>query len=148
MGALLAPNPMFRAWDNNNNPLVGGQLFIYQAGTTTPVATYTDSTAGTPNPNPVVLNARGEAPIWLSPTQAYKFVLEDANGNTIWTEDQIISPAPVAVGNMTDEKGSGGTPGFAANVDFTPNVTTTLPLSQNYGSASNLWVSFDDAEQG
>jgi hypothetical protein len=149
MGALLAPNPIFRAWDNNNNPLVGGQVWTYQAGTTTPAATYTDSTAGTANPNPVPLNARGEAAIWLLPTQAYKFVLEDANGNLIWTEDQITSPAPVAVGNMTDEKGSNGQPGFsAANGDFTPGTTMSLTLSKNYGSASNLWVAFDAAEQG
>lgn len=147
MGALLAPAPVMRFYDNNNFPLAGGQLYTYQAGTTTPAATYTDSTAITQNPNPVVMNARGEASVWLSPTQAYKFVLKDASGNTIWTADQITSPAPVAVGNMTDEKGSGGTFGFAANVDFTPNVTTTLTLSTNYGSASNLWVAFDDAEQ-
>jgi len=148
MGALLAPAPVMRFYDNNNFPLAGGQLFTYQAGTATPAATYTDSTAGTPNPNPVVMNARGEAAVWLSPTQAYKFVLKDASGNTIWTADQITSPAPVAVGNMTDEKGSDGTPGFKAGADFTPGTTTSLALSNNYGSAANLWVAFDAADQG
>lgn len=148
MGALLAPDPMFRAYDNNNNPLAGGQLYTYQAGTTTPAATYTDSTGNTPNSNPVVLNARGEAPVWLSPTQAYKVVLKDSNGNTIWTVDQVTSPAPVAIGNMTDEKGSGGAVGFVAGVDFVDGTTTTLTLSQNYGSSANLWVAFDAAEQG
>lgn len=137
-----------RFYDNNNNPLSGGQLFTYQAGTTTPVATFTDSTASTANTNPVILNARGEAPVWLLPAQTYKFVLQDANGNTIWTCDQITSPSPVAVGNMHDELGSGGTPGFAANVDFTPGTTTFLTLSANYGTAGNLWVAFDGAEQG
>ncbi|MGG1948966.1 hypothetical protein AB1286_29870 [Trinickia sp. NRRL B-1857] len=148
MGALLAPDPMFRAYDNNNNPLAGGQLYTYQAGTTTPATTYTDSTAGTSNSNPVVLNARGEAPVWLSPTQAYKLVLKDANGNTIWTVDQVTSPAPVAVGNMTDELGSDGNPGFKTGADFTPGTTTSLTLSQNYGTAANIWVAFDAAEQG
>jgi hypothetical protein len=148
MGALLSPVPVMRFYDNNNNPLAGGQLFTYQAGTTTPVATYTDSTASTANTNPIILNARGEAPVWLLPAQAYKFVLEDANGNTIWTCDQITSPAPVAVGNMHDELGSGGAPGFAANVDFTPGTTTTLTLSQGYGASANIWVAFDGAEQG
>lgn len=148
MSALLSPTPVMRFYDNNNNPLAGGQLWTYQAGTTTPVATYTDSTASTQNTNPIILNARGEAPVWLSPVQAYKFVLQDANGNTIWTADQITSPAPVAVGNMTDEKGSGGQVGFVAGVDFTAGVSTTLTLSQNYGSASNLWIAFDAAEQG
>ena len=148
MGASLAPDPILRFYDNNNFPLAGGQLYTYQAGTTTPAVTYTDSTAITPNPNPVVMNARGEAPVWLSPTQAYKFVLKDASGNTIWTADQITASSPVAVGNMTDEKGAGGTPGFVAGVDFTPGTTTSLTLSTNYGSASNLWVAFDAAEQG
>ncbi|MCP3709721.1 glycoside hydrolase family 55 protein [Paraburkholderia sp. CNPSo 3274] len=148
MSALLSPTPVMRFYDNNNNPLAGGQLYTYQAGTTTPTTTYTDATAGTPNSNPIILNARGEAPVWLSPVQAYKFVLEDANGNTIWTADQITSPAPVAVGNMTDEKGSGGQIGFVNGVDFTAGTSLTLTLSQNYGSSSNLWVAFDAAEQG
>ena len=139
---------MQRFYDNNNNPLVGGQLFTYQAGTTTPAATYTDSTGGTPNTNPVIMNARGEASVWLSAIQAYKFVLEDASGNVIWTEDNIIAPAPVAVGGMTDELGLGGTPGFAAGVDFVAGSTTTLTLSKIYGSTANLWIHFDAAEQG
>lgn len=147
MAVQLSPLAVQRFYDNNNNPLAGGQLFTYQAGTTTPVATYTDSTSTTSNPNPVILNARGEAPVWLLPSQAYKFVLCDANGNTIWTCDHITSPAPVAVGNMTDEKGSGGTIGFASGVDFTGGSTTSLTLSQSYGSASNIWVDFDGAAQ-
>lgn len=148
MSVQLSPLAVQRFYDNNNNPLVGGQLFTYQAGTTTPQATYTDSTGSTSNPNPVIMNARGEAPVWLSPTQSYKLVLCDAAGNIIWTCDNVTSPAPVAVGNMTDEKGSGGTVGFAAGVDFTAGTTTSLTLSTNYYSASNLWVAFDGAEQG
>jgi hypothetical protein len=88
----LAPFPVFRAWDNNGNPLASGQLYTYAAGTSTPLATYTDNTAGTPNTNPVILNARGEANVWLTPGQYYKFVLQDSLGNTIWTVDQISAP--------------------------------------------------------
>ena len=47
-----------------------------------------------------------------------------------------------------DELGSGGTPGFASGVDFVPGTTTTLTLSQSYGAASNLFVTFDSAWQG
>jgi hypothetical protein len=89
--AFLAPNAQFRSWDNSGAPLVGGQLFTYAAGTTTPIATYTDSTAGTPNTNPVILNARGEAQVWLLPNVGYKFVLQSASGNPIWTVDQIFN---------------------------------------------------------
>lgn len=89
---LLSPLPVQRFYDNNNNPLVGGQLFSYVAGTSTPQATYTDSTGGTANTNPVILNSRGEANVWIIPGQAYKFVLEDSLNNVIWTTDQVSIP--------------------------------------------------------
>lgn len=60
----------------------------------------------------------------------------------------ITSSSSPAIANLTDEKGSGGTPGFAAGVDFTAGTTTSLTLSQAYGSAANLWIAFDADEQG
>jgi len=89
MTAQLAPSAVFRSWDNLGLPLVGGKLNTYAAGTTNPQATYTDSTQGTPNTNPVILNFRGEAFVWLDPALTYKFVLTDAFNNLIWTEDNI-----------------------------------------------------------
>ncbi len=74
----LSPTPMQRFVDSNGNALVGGLLFTYQAGTTTKFPTYTDSTGNVQNTNPIVLNQRGEASIWLSPLQSYKFVLSPA----------------------------------------------------------------------
>lgn len=49
---------------------------------------------------------------------------------------------------FTDELGSGGTPGFAAGVDFTAGTTTSLTLSKSYRKADNLWVAFDASSQG
>ena len=77
MSASLSSVPKLQFFDANGNPLVGGKLFTYAAGTTTPLATYTDSSAGTPNTNPIILNARGEANVWLDNT-TYKFVLKTA----------------------------------------------------------------------
>jgi hypothetical protein len=82
--------PVFRAFDANGNPLAGGKLYSYAAGTTTPLATYPDATGGTPNTNPVELDANGEANVWLGP-DAYKFVLQDATGAVLWTVDGIKS---------------------------------------------------------
>lgn len=89
--AILSPLLKQRFMSDNNLPLYQGQLWTYSAGTTTPVATYTDSTAGTENTNPIVLDARGECNCWVTPNIAYKFVLKDANGNTIWTIDDVIN---------------------------------------------------------
>lgn len=94
MTALLAPPPKLRFVDSNGNALAGGLLFSYAAGTTTKQATYTDSTGLTPNPNPIVLDARGECSVWLAPGQFYKFVLSPATDTDpptapIWTADNI-----------------------------------------------------------
>lgn len=89
MTAQLAPTPIQKFFDNNGNPLFNGKLYSYVAGTSTPQATYTDSTMGTQNTNPVILNARGEANVWLDTTLSYKLVLQEANGTQIWAVDNI-----------------------------------------------------------
>jgi len=58
--AVLAPQPKAQFFDANGSPLVGGKVYTYAAGTTTPLATYTDASAATPNTNPVILDSRGE----------------------------------------------------------------------------------------
>jgi hypothetical protein len=89
--AVLAPYTEQQFFATNGTPLAGGLLTTYAAGTTTPIATYTDSTGGTPNANPIVLNAFGRASIWLSPNVLYKFALTDSAGNVIpgWPVDNI-----------------------------------------------------------
>ena len=89
MTTQLSPPPVFRAVDNSGNSLVGGLLYTYAAGTSTPQATYVDSTQTTQNTNPVVLNARGEANVWLSTSLIYKLILQDAAANQIWAIDNV-----------------------------------------------------------
>ena len=80
----------FRGETDAGLPLVGGLLYTYASGTTTPKAAYTYSTLGTATTNPVVLNARGESQIWLG-TGAYSLKLTDAGGTTIWTADGVAA---------------------------------------------------------
>jgi hypothetical protein len=94
--ALSSPLPIQHFTDNNGNALTGGKLFTYAAGTTTKLATFTDATATTSNTNPIILNTRGEANVWLSPNTAYKFVLSpstdtDPPTNSFWTVDNLVS---------------------------------------------------------
>lgn len=88
MSALLAPVLKQRFFDVNGVPLAGGQLFSYIAGTTTPQSTYTDNTASVPNTNPTILDANGQANVWLG-SGTYKFILEDANNAVQWTVDNV-----------------------------------------------------------
>ena len=100
--ASLAPYLVQRFQDNNNNPLVGGLLYSYMAGTNTPQVTYTDTTAATPNTNPIVMNARGECGVYIKPNVSYKFSLTDSLGNVIWTVDNIVNTALTTLYGGTD----------------------------------------------
>lgn len=81
--------------DNNGSPLSGGLLYTYQAGTTTPQATYTSNTGVTANTNPIVLDSGGrvQGEIWLTQGQAYKFVLKTSAGVTLGTYDNVPGAA-------------------------------------------------------
>jgi hypothetical protein len=86
----LLPFPRFRAFDANGLPLAGGLLNTYAAGTTTPLATYTNQGGTTANVNPVVLDSSGYADVWLS-NSSYKFVLTDSLSNVLWTVDNVAA---------------------------------------------------------
>ena len=91
MPTTLIPNPVMQFFDANGNPLVGGKLFTYAAGTTTPQATFTDYNGGTANTNPVILNSRGEAAVWCGANRYY-MVLKDSDNVEIWTADNVNGP--------------------------------------------------------
>jgi hypothetical protein len=106
----LSPLPIQKFFDNNGRPLVHGLLFTYEAGTTTKIATYKDSSGGTPNTNPIVLDFRGECRLWIDAQQSYKFVLAPRNDsdpptNPIWSVDNITA-APQAFDNAAVDTGS------------------------------------------
>lgn len=88
----LTPSPKMQFFDANGNPLVGGKLYTYSAGTVTPLATYTDSTGASANTNPIILDSRGEANVWLG-SASYKMVLKDSTDALIWTVDNILGNA-------------------------------------------------------
>jgi hypothetical protein len=78
-------------FDNNGLPLNGGLLYTYQAGSTTPLTTYTDNAGTIANTNPIVMNTSGRLAneIWLSYGYNYKFVLQTSSGTTIGTYDNL-----------------------------------------------------------
>jgi hypothetical protein len=91
----------FQFFSNDGLPLAGGKIQTYQAGSTTPLTTYTDSSGLIANTNPIILGTSGRPPsdIWLSEGFFYKFVLSDANDVVIQTYDNlygIINATPPA----------------------------------------------------
>lgn len=140
MSALgqVAPVARQREFSGLGVVLPGAKLYTYIAGTpSTPLATYNnaDLAAGHENTNPVVADSGGLfGPIYLLLGRAYKFLLTDTDGNTIWSQDYVTDgSASAAVTGLAGEDlaadsvaylsdGSGGkTPGswYLADADFT-----------------------------
>ena len=89
MTAALTPVPKIQFFADDGTPLVGGKLYTYAAGTTTPLATYTTYAGTVANTNPVILDSRGEANVWLTSGVLYKLALYDADNALIWTVDNV-----------------------------------------------------------
>ena len=98
-------------FDNNGNPLSGGKLYTYAAGTTTPLASYTTSAGNVPHTNPIIFDSAGRVPggqIWLTDGSVnYKFLLETSFSVLVGTFDNI--PATLS--------------GSAANIVYLPAGT-------------------------
>jgi len=124
MTTQLSPTPIFKGFANDGTPLAYGLLYSYAAGTTTPQATYIDSTQTTPNTNPIVLNARGECALWLVPSLSYKLNLTDRQGNEIsgYPVDNIIIGTPLPIDSLN------------VHYDITPQETLSgsTPVNYNY----------------
>ena len=91
----------FQFFNNDGLPLNAGKLYTYQAGSTTPLSTFTDSSGLVANTNPIILGTDGRPPstIWLTEGFFYKFVLATSSNVTIQTYDNlygIIGATPPA----------------------------------------------------
>lgn len=127
--STIIPSPQIREffYDINGEPLVGGKLYSYKAGTNEPKSTYTDSSGLFENTNPVILDDAGSAQIFIitndvtygQTADAYKFILEDSLGNLLWTVDNIQSlkgvqgtpGGPPGIQGIQGIQGNDGVPG-------------------------------------
>jgi hypothetical protein len=121
--AVLSPSPKAQFLDASGNPLVGGKVYTYAAGTTTPLATFTTGAGTVANTNPVILDSRGEANIWYSNGTSYKVALTDSADALIWTVDNIATIGSLAFQNANAVAITGGTIG--SGVTFNGNTTGT-----------------------
>jgi hypothetical protein len=92
MAQFLAPIINESQLDDNGEPLTGGFIYVYLAGSSTPAATTSDKAGGVPNAYPIVLDTLGlneQGAVWLTGGASYKFVIKDAAGATLRTIDNV-----------------------------------------------------------
>ena len=127
----LTPTPKQQIFGTDGTPLVGGKIYTYSAGTTTPLATYTDSGGLTANTNPIILNSLGQADIWLTVLTSYKFSVYTSANVLLYTVDNIAAPvdyltfaSPPPIGNTTPNTGAFTTLTATTGTITTVNATT------------------------
>jgi hypothetical protein len=105
---VLSPIPQFVSYLPNGSPNAFGCVFTYASNTTTPLASYTDSTGATQNANPVVLSAGGNANIWLAAGSsytikvvAYSGAVNCVGGSTVYVVNGIGGGGSVLTTNVT-----------------------------------------------
>lgn len=114
-------NSKVQFFDNSGSPCAGCLLSTFAAGTTTPLATYSESTGTTPNAQPIVLDSAGRATIYLT-SASYKFVLKTALSATLWTQDSVSWATPLSTFSGITSTG---------NVIVQPSVAATGGANQS-----------------
>lgn len=92
MAYYLSPIGNTQTLDANGDPLVGGTISTFLAGTSTAETTYTDDTGGTSQGVVMTLNSLGypeNGPVWMLGGVPLKFIIKNAAGVTQSTFDDI-----------------------------------------------------------
>jgi hypothetical protein len=160
-------SPIFNAvtnFDQYGNILAGGLIYTYQAGSSTPLATYTSADGTIANTNPIVLGPDGKLPqeLWLQSGYYYKFILQSSVAASVDTYDNIggiltqvpPNPSSIPTGCIIMWSGSIGSipTGFVLCDGTTPGVPdlrnsfilgagSAYPVGQSGGSADAIVVS-------
>ena len=171
----VTPVPVLQFFDDQGAPLAGGLLYSYLSGTSTPHATYSDA-AGTPNANPLVLDAAGRGIVYLDLIN-YRFTLKTSAGVTVWgpiDNIEAVPPSDPFAGNvhllgtldvdglttLVGDCNIGGNTGINANLDVTGTITGAggESLAGNFQGGGTIkstgqpgflaYNSVDDAAQG
>ena len=136
--ASLLPTTKLMFLGNDGTPLVGGKIYTYDSGTTTPRPTYSDAAGLIPNTNPIILDSRGEALVFWN--GSYRVKLCDALDNVIWTADSI---SEIILSYRTGSNGSVIVPyGTTVQRDSVPQLgyfRYNLDLNTFEGFGSSGW---------
>lgn len=132
--AKLSPVLNDAQFDADGNFLVGGKIYTYVAGSTTPTASYTTSAGNVPQSNPIILNAEGRVddPIWLQEGRSYKLRLFAADDTFTGVEfDNITGVGDSSSTDADQWVDSGLTPTYLNATQFTVQGDQTSVLQVN-----------------
>lgn len=134
---FITSAPQF--FDDSGKVLAGGKVCFFAAGTSNPLATYSESTGTTANSNPLILTAAGRPASAIYMTSAsYKIVVAAS------TADNTCTPAIKTSDNVSWANFSQTVTSLTSNgaVQVIPSTAATSGANQsspNLQSCGNIW---------
>lgn len=137
--------------DNTAKPLQSGVLYVFQAGTSTQQATFTSSSCGTENTNPITFGVGARASIWLTTSALYKFVLCAQNDGPACSAGDVLFSVDQVPGGSSGG-GSSGSPFVGVFISGSSNPATSgairlssgdLACFRNAANSGNLCIAKD-----
>ena len=131
--------PIGQVFSNLGALGAGFKLYTFETGTTTPLASYSDTALTIPNPNPTVADSAGRfIQMFITDAKLYKIVLTDANDNTIYTADPV-DPKVFSLNDFSPRPTSfwGVTSGTSAAY-----ILTADPIVTEYSSTQTFFLQF------
>lgn len=111
MAVLPSPQSTHKFYQADGvTPAAAYEVYTYAAGTTTPLATYSDAAGVSANTNPIILNSNGEASIYVTAGVSYDLVLKYPGGGAqIGATQRVIADGDSALRTDLAASTSGGT---------------------------------------
>lgn len=106
--AISLHQPRLRAVDGNGVPVSGAKLYVYEAGTTTKRAIYSDASLSVAAANPLTADAEGWFALTYTASGTYKLRMERASGALIEEADNLDTGVPVGGGALAVAAGGTG----------------------------------------
>lgn len=132
--------------DSNGVPLNAGTVTVYASGTTTPLTLYSDDDldAGDAITNPITLDASGRHAMVFIATAAYKIVVKNSAGTTIYTHDEIDPGVAIGSGALpVANGGTGATTAASARTNLAAASATDVATAQSDIVNLNTWTGYN-----
>lgn len=152
--AVAVITSLGQQFDSSGDPLNGGSVTVYAATTTTPLDLFSNTGLSTPATNPITLDSAGRHAMTYIAAAAYKILVKDSGGSTVYTRDSIDPGVPIGSGTLAVANGGTGAStaaaaltnlGAASSADLTAvssDVTTVSNLVTNVNPGKVLGGSF------
>lgn len=127
--------PYLTLLDANGEPISGGTVQFYTAGTLTPTDVYSDSSLSTAIEQPIEADAAGRITCPFMDAGSYRVIIKDADGTTILDRDNYDPGLSSALGTSSALPISGG--GTGATTAAAARSNLGVPSQSQLTSATN-----------